>query len=110
MKVNPKIELMKRYYEGITFRKIYPLFFYTQCNICGMKFKREKMFECEETDLLFENHSNYFRCCKECGINMENFKKISYEKFLIPEEKFQEVINSDRPFSDRMVYEIAGWL
>lgn len=74
MQRNPIQHAKKRYFDNISIKKIKPLLFYTECNKCGMEYKRETMYECQCPLEPRLEITNYVRGCSHCFTSKNDFR------------------------------------
>ena len=71
---NPEEVEKKRYFNGITIRKIYPWLAYHRRVKCGDEFCREYMYECSEPIIGFSMY-NYYEGCTHCFNSKTEFRQ-----------------------------------
>ena len=92
---------MKRNAYQITVKKIYPLLFWQDCDICKMQFRREYGFKVRErtVDKKASQVDRSFYFCNSCAANEAQALKaleILKEKFEARRKAFESAITSEQ--------------
>lgn len=93
MERSPKEHKKAEYYKNIRYKKIKPLFFWTQCDKCGSEFRRETMYELAEPSVIGLSWDYYKRGCQRCFPCMDDFRKWCEENVLLKPEDFDDIRN-----------------